>query len=395
MIPRQAAGIIQERLARLPAVAVLGPRQVGKTTLARLLMEGAKPPPLYLDLEQPEDRAKLADPTLFLRGYTDRLVILDEVQRAPGLFQILRGVIDERRARGDRHGHFLLLGSASLDLLRQSAESLAGRIAYVELTGVLVTELPASGPDADTLWRRGGFPDSLLAATDQISLAWRKDFIRTYLERDIPALGPRIPAETLRRFWTMLAHSQGALLNSARLAAGLAVSGQTIARYLDLMSDLLLVRTLRPWSGNIGKRLVKAPKVYVRDSGIAHALLDIGSQEQLLSHPVVGASWEGFVVEQLITSAPADWTPWFYRSAGGAEIDLVFESARGQYAIEVKRSLAPTPSKGFIQACGDISAEKRYLVYPGAARYPHDAQTEVVALRGLMQELEEYHKPPH
>jgi predicted AAA+ superfamily ATPase len=387
MILRHAAKAIRDRLAHLPAVAVMGPRQVGKTTLARSLMERAKPPPLYLDLEQPEDRAKLSEPALFLRGYVDRLVILDEVQRAPGLFEILRGIIDERRARGDRHGHFLLLGSASLDLLRQSAESLAGRIAHVELTGILVTELPAPGPDADTLWRRGGLPDSLLAASDQVSVAWRKDFIRTYLERDIPALGPRIPAETLRRFWTMLAHSQGALLNSARLAAGLAVSGQTIARYLDLMTDLLLARTLRPWSANIGKRLVKPPKVYVRDSGIVHGLLDIGSQEQLLGHPVVGASWEGFAIEQLIASAPAEWTAWFYRSAGGAEIDLVFENARGRYAIEIKRSLTPVPSKGFAQACDDLSVRKRYLVYPGTTRFPHDAQTEFVPLRDLMNEL--------
>jgi predicted AAA+ superfamily ATPase len=387
MIPRDAKDLVLARLTQLPAVAVLGPRQVGKTTLALSIAEGRKPPPVYLDLEQPEDRAKLAEPALFLRGYADRLVILDEVQRAPGLFEVLRGLIDERRRKGERHGHFLLLGSASLDLLRQSAESLAGRIAYVELTGILVTELPSSGPGAEVLWRRGGFPDSLLAKDEAESLAWRKDFIRTYLERDVPALGPRIPAETLRRFWTMLAHSQGSLLNAARLAAALAVSGHTIARYLDLMTDLLLVRALRPWSGNIGKRLVKSPKTYVRDSGIVHALLDIGSMEQLLGHPVVGASWEGFAIEQLIAAAPSEWTAWFYRSAGGAEIDLVFESQRGRYAVEVKRSLSPTPSKGFAQACNDISAIKRYIVYPGNTRYPHDAATEVAPLESLMDEL--------
>lgn len=387
MIPRHVAQTVAARLDQLPAVTLLGPRQVGKTTLARALMADRTPPPLYLDLEQPEDRARLADPALFLRGYADRLVVLDEVQRAPGLFEVLRGLIDERRRAGNRHGHFLLLGSASLDLLRQSAESLAGRIAYVEMTGILATELPSTGPDLYTLWLRGGFPDSLLAPTDADSLSWRKDFVRTYLERDIPALGPRIPAETLRRFWTMLAHAQGGLWNAARLASGLAVSGQSIARYLDLLVDLLLVRTLRPWSGNVGKRLVKAPKVYLRDSGIAHALLDLGTREQLLGHPVVGESWEGFVIEQLIASAPPEWTVWFYRSSGGAEIDLVFETPKGRHAIEIKRTLSPTISKGFRQACADVDAIARHVVYPGSARFPLDTDTHVIPLTDLMAEM--------
>ena len=384
MIPRRVTDTVSARLAQLPAVTLLGPRQVGKTTLARSLMDGRVPAPIYLDLEQPEDRARLTDPALFLRGLADRLVVLDEVQRVPGLFEVLRGLIDERRREGRRSGHFLLLGSASLDLLRQSAESLAGRVAYVEMTGILASELPPAGPDPDRLWLRGGFPDSLLAASDAKSLAWRKDFIRTYLERDIPALGPRIPAETLRRFWTMLAHAQGGLWNAARLAAGLAVSGQTIARYLDLLVDLLLVRTLRPWSGNVGKRLVKAPKVYLRDSGIVHALLDIETREQLLGHPVVGESWEGFVIEQLIASAPPEWTAWFYRSTGGAEIDLVFETPKGRHAIEIKRTLTPSISKGFKQAAADLDATSRHIVYPGTHRYPLDAETEAIPLADLM-----------
>ncbi len=387
MIPRLIAQTVAARLSQLPAVALLGPRQVGKTTLARSIMADRTPLPLYLDLEQPEDRARLTDPALFLRGYADRLVVMDEVQRVPGLFEVLRGLIDERRRRGDRHGHFLLLGSASLDLLRQSAESLAGRIAYVEMTGVLATELPPTIPDLDTLWLRGGFPDSLLAPTDANSLSWRKDFVRTYLERDIPAFGPRIPAETLRRFWTMLAHAQGGLWNAARLASGLAVSGQSIARYLDLLVDLLLVRTLRPWSGNAGKRLIKAPKVYLRDSGIAHALLDLGTREQLLGHPVVGESWEGFVIEQLIASAPPEWTAWFYRSSGGAEIDLVFETPRGRHAIEIKRTLAPSISKGFRQACTDLDANTRHVVYPGTTRFPLDAETQAIPVTDLMAEI--------
>jgi len=387
MIPRHVAQTVADRLGQLPAVTLLGPRQVGKTTLARSLMADRTPPSLYLDLEQPEDRARLSDPALFLRGYADRLVVLDEVQRAPGLFEVLRGLIDERRRHGDRHGHFLLLGSASLDLLRQSAESLAGRIAYIEMTGVLATELPPAGPSIDVLWLRGGFPDSLLAPSDADSLSWRKDFVRTYLERDIPALGPRIPAETLRRFWTMLAHAQGGQWNAARLASGLAVSGQSITRYLDLLVDLLLVRTLRPWSGNVGKRLVKAPKVYLRDSGIAHALLDLGTREQLLGHPVVGESWEGFVIEQLIASAPPEWTAWFYRSSGGAEIDLVFETPKGRHAIEIKRTLAPTVSKGFRQACTDLHASARHVVYPGTTRFPLDAETQAIPLADLMAEI--------
>lgn len=387
MIPRHVTDTIITRLAQLPAVTLLGPRQVGKTTLARSLMHDRTPAPIYLDLEQPEDRARLADPSLFLRGYIDRLVVLDEVQRAPGLFEVLRGQIDERRRQNRRHGHFLLLGSASIDLLRQSAESLAGRVTYVEMTGILSTELPPGGPDQDRLWLRGGFPDSLLAATDAESLVWRKDFIRTYLERDIPALGPRIPAETLRRFWTMLAHSQGGLWNAARLASGLAVSGQTVARYLDLLVDLLLVRTLRPWSGNVGKRLVKAPKVYLRDCGIVHALLDVETREQLLGHPVVGGSWEGFVIEQLIASAPPEWTAWFYRSTGGAEIDLLFETPKGRRAIEIKRTLTPSIGKGFKQAALDLEVISRHIVYPGPHRYPLDAETEAISLVDLMADV--------
>ena len=299
MIPRRIATFLVERLNHLPAVALLGPRQSGKTTLARKI--AASRESIYLDLESPVDRDKLNEPVFYLSGHENKLVILDEVQRMPELFAALRGLIDAGRERGHNSGRFLLLGSASADLLRQS-ETLAGRIAYIELSPLDVLETPDG--EQSKLWVRGGFPESFLAADASISLMWRQDFIRTYLERDIPQLGPRIPATTLYRFWSMLAHVQGGLFNAAQLARGLAVDGKTITRYLDLLTDLMLVRRLQPFHGNIGKRLVKSPKVFIRDSGIVHALLNIAGQESLLGHPVVGASWEGFVIENLAVVLP-------------------------------------------------------------------------------------------
>ena len=379
MIERRIEPLVQERLAHLPAVALLGPRQVGKTTFARTIAETRRS--VYLDLESPLDREKLADPTFYLASHERDLVILDEVQRMPDLFAILRGLIDQGRRRGKKSGRFLILGSASLDLLRQS-ETLAGRIAYVELSPFDAIEAPAGSQTA--LWVRGGFPDSFLADDDALSLAWREDFIRTYLERDIPQLGPRIPATTLRRFWTMLAHVQGGLLNAAMLARGLAVNGMTIARYLDLLVDLLLVRRLQPSQANIGKRLVKAPKVYVRDSGIVHALLNIGDLEALLSHPVAGGSWEGFVIESLISAAPPGTEPMFYRTAAGAEIDLLLEIPKhGLWAIEIKRGLSARPEKGFFIACDDLKPARRFLVNSGDERHAIDAKTEAIGLREL------------
>jgi len=379
VIERRIEPLVQERLAHLPAVALLGPRQVGKTTFARTIAETRRS--VYLDLESPLDREKLADPTFYLASHERDLVILDEVQRMPDLFAILRGLIDQGRRRGKKSGRFLILGSASLDLLRQS-ETLAGRIAYVELSPFDAIEAPAGSQTA--LWVRGGFPDSFLADDDALSLAWREDFIRTYLERDIPQLGPRIPATTLRRFWTMLAHVQGGLLNAAMLARGLAVNGMTIARYLDLLVDLLLVRRLQPSQANIGKRLVKAPKVYVRDSGIVHALLNIGDLEALLSHPVAGGSWEGFVIESLISAAPPGTEPMFYRTAAGAEIDLLLEIPKhGLWAIEIKRGLSARPEKGFFIACDDLKPARRFLVNSGDERHAIDAKTEAIGLREL------------
>ncbi len=384
---------LQPRIARLleqfPAVAILGPRQVGKTTLALSLAETLGENALYLDLELPSDRAKLSDPELYLNQHEDRLVILDEIHRLPGLFETLRSLIDRRRRKGSRSRHFLLLGSASIDLLHQSAETLAGRIAYEELTPLSVAEVTGAVPKAaDRVWVRGGFPDSFLADNDEESFVWRTAFIQTYLERDVPALGPRIPAETLRRYWQMLAHNHGQMLNAAQLASGLGVSGQTVARYLDIMVDLLLVRRLQPWATNAKKRLVRTPKVYVRDSGLLHALLDIHDQEDLLGHPIVGASWEGMLIENIINALPPTARATFYRTAAGAEIDLIIEfSARERWAIEIKRSISnPAPSKGFYVGCEDIQATRQVVLYPGEERFRIDAKTEVMPLRMLMAE---------
>jgi len=378
MIGRRIALNLTERLDETPAVALLGPRQVGKTTLARTI--GEQRPSLYLDLESDADRARLTEPELYLAQHEDKLVILDEVHRLPGLFQILRGLIDEGRRKGLRTGRFLLLGSASLDLLRQSGESLAGRISYLEMGPVDGSEVPAA--EIPKLWNRGGFPDSLLAADDRRSQRWRQDFIRTYLERDVPMLGPRIAAETLRRFWTMLAHHQSGLLNAAEFARSLGVDGKTVASYLDLLVDLLLVRRLEPWHSNAGKRLVKSPRVYVRDSGLVHTLLGLATLEDVLGHPVAGASWEGFVIETLIAAAPEGTQANFYRTAAGAEIDLLLRSPRGElWAIEVKRSLAPSLERGFHHACADLKPQRRIVVYPGTEAYPLSQDVEVMPLQ--------------
>lgn len=387
MIRRLVEKRLRALIDRFPAVGLIGPRQAGKTTLARALADELGDRAVYLDLESPSDRAKLSDAELYFRSHEGQLVVLDEIHRTPEIFQLLRSTIDRRRRRGVRTKQFLLLGSASIDLLKQSAESLAGRIAYLELTPFVAQEAAAAGGSSmDRLWVRGGFPDSFLAVDDAASFEWRLAFIQTYLERDLPALGPRVPAETLRRFWRMLAHNQGQMLNAARLAGSLGISGQTVARYLDTLVDLLLVRRLQPWASNTAKRLVRSPKVYVRDSGIVHALLGIGGQEELLGHPVAGQSWEGFVIENLIAAAPPGSNAWFYRTSAGAEIDLLLEyGSRKRWAIEVKRSISsPNPSRGFHLACEDVKATRRLVIYPGEERYHIDSLTEVMPLSAVL-----------
>lgn len=384
MIERTLTARLIEALGYSPAVALLGPRQVGKTTLALDIAKGYDA--LYIDLESEQDRAKLAQAELYLADHADKLIIFDEIQRAPGLFPILRGQIDQGIREGRGAGRYLLLGSASLDLLKQSGESLAGRISYLELAPFSWLEVAPNR--RDDLWVRGGFPNSMLAPDDTHSLRWRRDFIRTYLERDIPQFGPRLAAETLRRFWTMLAHNQGALLNNAQLSRSLGVDVKTVVHYLDLLVDLLLVRRLPPWHTNQGKRLVKSPKVYVRDSGLVHALLGIADKETLLSHPVAGASWECCVVENLLGILPPTMQGYFYRTAGGAEIDLVVaQSDGGLWAIEVKRSLSPKLERGFHAACDDLSPVRKMVIYPGAERYRLATDVEVMPLAELMQEV--------
>ena len=374
----------------MPGVVLLGPRQVGKTTLARQIAERRRARAVYLDLERPADRRRLDDADAFLRAQRGALVVIDEVHRAPALVEILRGIIDDRRAAGDRSGHFLLLGSAALGLMRQASETLAGRVTALELAPVDVLELPARAGDSDRHWSRGGFPDSVLAAGDPASLAWRRGFIRSHLERDVPMFAPRLPAETVGRLWTMLAHAQGTPLNQSRLASALAVSTPAVGRYIDLLVDLLLVRRLRPWSGNVGKRLVRTPKTYIRDSGIAHALLDLEDWNDVVGHPVAGASWEGFVIENLIAAAGERRVPYYYRTEDGAEVDLLFErGGRVEMLIEITRSTAPQLSKGFRIARDTLKPRAAWLVHGGTESWPIERGITAVSLRALMQRLVE------
>jgi predicted AAA+ superfamily ATPase len=390
MIERLLTPQLAGELGRFPVVAILGPRQVGKTTLALELQTASRRPSVYLDLERPSDLARLGEPELYLRSQLGKLVILDEIQRLPGLFPLLRSLVDERRRAGERAGQFLILGSASPDLLRQSSESLAGRIAYHELTPFALDEVAGRAPHKhrDQLWLRGGFPESFLADGDEDSWRWREQFITTYLERDVPQFGPRIPTAQLRRLWTMLAHHQGGLLNAAQFAAGLGVTGKTATSYLDLLTDLFLVRQLPPWFRNIGKRLVKAPKVYVRDPGLVHCLANIRNLDTLLGHPLCGPSWEGFVIENLLTAAPVTWRPFFFRTAAGAEIDLVLERPDGgRTAIEIKRTLHPNLNRGFCLGCEDVQTSERFYVLPEGDSFPMDRQTTAIALPELMTRL--------
>lgn len=387
MYKRLLAQKISEKLSTNPAVAILGPRQVGKTTLA---MEVAKDKPsVYLDLENPEDLQKLRDPGHYLNLHTDNLVILDEIQRCPDLFMSLRGIIDKGRREGKATGRFLILGSASNELLKQSSESLAGRISYLELSGLSPLEIGIENSKfIQQLWLRGGFPQSYTAPDDFSSNAWRKDFIRTYLERDVPQLGPRIPAATLMRFWVMLAHVQGELFNASKLAGSLGVSSITVSRYLDLMVDLLLVRRLEPWHGNVKKRLVKSPRVYIRDSGILHTLLQIPDYESLFTHPVFGKSWEGFVIENVLSYLPSHVNPFFYRTSAGSEIDLLLEFDIDDYwAIEIKASKTPTVQQGFHIACDTLKVKRKFVIYVGDTEFSLGNKTTALSLLLFLKEL--------
>ena len=384
MITRRDTELVQRDLTAFPSVVLLGPRQVGKTTLARAIANTVAHC-IYLDLEDPSDRARLGNTRDYLDLHRHRLVILDEVQQMPDLFRILRGQIDARRRDGRTSGHFLLLGSASGALLRQSAESLAGRTAYRELAGFDALE---AGSDLSRLWLRGGFPESFTATDDDLSLRWRANFIRTYLERDLPQSGLRAPVETLRRFWTMLCHRQGSVFNAAELARSLGVSVPSVNRYADTLVDLMLLRRLQPYHANVGKRLIKSPRVLVRDSGVVHALLNIRSLDDLLGHPVAGASWEGIVVENLIGAAPVGTDAFFYRTRSGAGIDLLLLLPGHElWAVEVKRSSAPRVPRGFRVATTDVAATRKFIVYPGTETYPLGDGMLAIPLPALMQRL--------
>lgn len=373
MINRRLLPNIERSLTDFPAVALLGPRQAGKTTLAKSIAS-RRTGNLYLDLERPSDLAKLADPELFLSRHENKLIVLDEVQRKPELFAVLRSLIDQQRTPG----RFLLLGSASPQLLQQASESLAGRIIFHELGPFDVSEVQPGFTALQDFWLRGGYPPSWLATSDETSFAWRESFIATHLERDIPAFGIRVPGTTLRRFWQMIAHMHGQLWNASRLASGFGVSAPTVQHYLDILEATYMLRRLPPLQANLGKRLVKSPKVYLRDSGLLHALLGIGSLNELAGHPIVGASWEGWVLEQIAQLIGAQWQLSFYRTASGAEIDIVAERGKRKIGFEIKFSSAPALSKGFWLSMADLKLERAYIVAPIESGYPLAPNVEVV-----------------
>ena len=386
MLERWIKQGLNKSLGRHPAVAMLGPRQVGKTTLAKTLAKGM--PSIYLDLESPRDLAKLTDPTSFLESHSHKLIILDEIQRTPDLFMVLRGLIDQNRQAGRKAGQFLILGSASMDLLRQSSESLAGRISYVEMTGLNVLEVETSKRAIENLWLRGGFPDSYLAEDDPMSMEWLEDLVKTYLERDIPQMGFQVPAARLRRLWTMLAHLQGETLNSSKLAANLEIDGKRVTTYVDMLTDFLLVRRIEPWHMNVKKRLVKSPRYYIRDSGILHRLLGIGNHQALLSNPILGKSWEGFVVENIHSVMPPLAETYFYRTAAGAEIDLVIKMPGGDiWAVEIKYGVAPKLGKHHSKTCDDIGATHKFVVYGGDDEFPIGQDMWMISLPKIMEKL--------
>ena len=389
MIDRKIYPFLKEALARQAAVVLLGPRQVGKTTLAQEL--GKEESSIYLDLEWPEDRQKLENPGLFFGKHEDKLVILDEIHRVPEIFQPLRTIIDQGRRKNKGTGRFLLLGSASLDLLNQSGESLAGRVEYIDLPPLNCLEIKEDENELNQLWLRGGFPDSFLAKNEKNSLAYRMSFIRTYLEREIPQFGSRIASQTLERFWTMLAHSQGSIINASQLSRSLMLSAKSVTSYVDLFTDLLLVRKIPPYFANIKKRMVKSPKVYIRDSGLLHGLLGIRDFENLLGHPIIGNSWEGFVLENLINCSPVGTKSSFYRTSGGAEVDLVLElpGKQAPWVFEVKHGIMGKLNKGFYYALEDINPEKSFVVHKGKDSFPIDQQTEALSLFDACKMLEQ------
>lgn len=365
MITRKVQKTVELSLKQYPVVGILGPRQVGKTTLARAIQSILTQKSVYLDLELPSDLSKLQDPELYMGQFRDCLVIIDEIQRMPNLFPLVRALVDQKRVAG----RFLILGSASPELLKHASESLAGRIIYHELSPLILEE--TGYERTQQLWLRGGYPLSYLANTGEESISWREAFIKTYLEMDIPQLGIHIPATQLRRFWTMLAHVHGQLWNASQIAKSLGVSSPTVRNYLDILEDTFIIRRLPPFYANIKKRLVKSAKMYIRDSGLLHALLKNRTLDDLYSHPSSGNSWEGFVIEQIIGIIPEYWQSFFYRTSAGAEIDLLLLDHRNEsIAVEIKYSLSPKVEKGFWNGMEDLGCKKGFVIYPGDEIYP-------------------------
>jgi uncharacterized protein len=386
MIQRRLTSILEDRLSQVPVVALLGSRQVGKTTLAIDLNVGK--PSHYLDLERPSDIAKLADPELYLGRFADHLVILDEVQRLPGLFPVLRSLVDERRRSGERSAQFLILGSASPELLQQSAETLAGRISYLELDPLNLTELGPAKTVINRHWFRGGYPDSYLATDDAAAIQWCQDFITSYVERYLPQLGITAPPLLLRRLCSMLAHQQGATLNLSKMAGSLGIDGKTARHYLDLLQGLYLLRSIPAWSRNAGKRLVKAPKVYWRDAGLLHALAGLHDLEQVMGHPLCGHSWEGYCIEQIVTRLPRGTTFSHYRTHAGAEVDLVVEYPSGEIvALEIKRTLAPKLTAGLVTSMETLQATTGYFIIPQGETFPLSPSVTAISLSDYLAQM--------
>lgn len=386
MIKRWITKLLQDELTQFPAVALLGARQVGKTTLAKIIAKDHHS--IYLDLEAPEDLQKLSDPTNYLKNHRDKLVILDEIQRAPELFMVLRGLIDKNREQGRNAGQFLFLGSASMDLLRQSSESLAGRISYIELSGFNLLEVGKDWKTLQNLWFRGGFPNSYLTDNNDVAMNWLENLLRTYLERDVPQMGFHVPANRLRRLWTMLAHLQGEPANFSKIGGNLEIDGKTVSHYIDILVDLLLIRRLEPWYVNVKKRLVKTPRFYIRDSGILHRLLGINDYDTLLSHPVLGKSWEGFVIENIHSVLPRFAETYFYRTRAGAEIDLIIKLPKSEtWAVEIKYGVAPKLNKHYSRICDEVGATQKYIIYGGDDEFPVSRDVQVISLWRFLQKL--------
>lgn len=381
IIPRSCENIVKKHISNFPVTAILGPRQSGKSTLAKKIINSI-PNSIYIDLELNSDINKLSDPEAFFKLNNDKLICLDEIQRLPEIYPLIRSICDIT----NKSSQFFILGSASPDLLKQTSESLAGRIAYCDLTPFLLSEI--SSDKIRTHWLRGGFPNSFLSKNNELSYLWRENFIRTYLEKDIPSLGFSISTQTIHRLWMMLSHSTGNILNKTKLSASLGITHPTIATYIDILEKTYMVRVLQPYFLNIKKRLIKSPKVYIRDTGILHALLFIKDQNDLFGHPIYGNSWKSYGIEQICAAQP-DWIPYFYRTSNGAEIDLILEKDMQRIAIEFKVSTTPKISSTFTHALNDLNIKKAYIVAPVSddQTYPINKQIDIISIKNIIKIL--------